>query len=182
MDDAIAHAPVALFFQQLVQARLDTLLPPGSRVLRVGTGEAVSKGGGGFDGAYVCIREDSDLSVVGAAIAGAVRPGAPVVVRLPGPWPLPALIERTLTGGGERRVRTHPTPSEARAELGPAFEWTDSYALGVVLPGSAHDQWATDHPQMFGLLAALERAVRRWPGLRQLGDQNVLEGRRRERA
>lgn len=182
MDSAIAHAPVALFFQQVMQARLDALLPPGSRVLRVGTGEAVSASGGGFDGAYVCIPEDSDLSVVGAAIAGAVRPGAPVVIRLPGPWPLPAVIERTLTGVGERRSRTLPTPSEARAELGPAFEWTDSYALGVLVPGSAHDGWARDHPQAFGLLAALERAVRRWPGLRQLGDENVLEGRRRERA
>jgi hypothetical protein len=39
-----------------------------------------------------------------------------------------------------------------------------------------------DHPQAFGLLAALERAVRRWPGLRQLGDLSVLEGRRREPA
>jgi hypothetical protein len=181
MADAIAHAPVALFFQQVMQARLDALLPPGSRELRVGTGEAVSARGGGFDGAYVSVHEDLDLAAVGAAVAGAIRPGAPVVIRLPGPWPLPAVIQRTLTGIGERRDRGH-TPSEARAELGPAFEWTDSYALGVLVPGSGHDRWAADHPQAFGLLAALERAVRRWPGLRQLGDQNVLEGRRRERA
>jgi hypothetical protein len=52
----------------------------------------------------------------------------------------------------------------------------------VLVPGPAQGQWAADHPQTFGVLAALERGVRRWPGLRELGDLSVLEGRRREPA
>src|SRR4029077_1092598 len=115
-----------------------------------------------------------------------------VVVSLPGPWPLPATIRRTLTGVGDARRRRASafgeappavaTPAEARSALGAAFEWTDSYALGVLLPGPDQEGWAADHPQAFGLLAALERAMRRWPGLRQLGDLSVLEGRRRDAA
>jgi hypothetical protein len=115
-----------------------------------------------------------------------------VVLSLPGPWPLPATIRRTLTGVGHARRRRASvfgeaplavaTPAEVRSALGAAFEWTDSYALGVLLPGPDQEGWAADHPQAFGLLAALERAVRRWPGLRHLGDLSVLEGRRRDAA
>jgi hypothetical protein len=191
--------PVALVFRHVVQARLAVLFPEGARVLHVECGtreEAVAQAaaGGEFDGAYVSLGALglADLRAVGAALAAALRPGAWVVVSMPGPWPLPAVILRTLTGVGvERRSRASrfgeappalATPSEARSVLGAAFEITDSYALGVVLPGPAQEQWAADHPQAFGLLAALERAVRRWPGLRQLGDLSVLEGRRREPA
>jgi hypothetical protein len=191
--------PVALVFRHVVQARLAVLFPEGARVLHVecSTREeaaALVAAGGEFDGAYVSLGALglADLRAVGAALAAALRPGSWVVVSMPGPWPLPAVIRRTLTGVGvERRSRASrfglappalATPAEARTALGAAFEITDSYALGVVLPGPAQEQWAADHPQAFGLLAALERAVRRWPGLRQLGDLSVLEGRRREPA
>jgi len=191
--------PVALMFRHVVQARLDVLFPPGARVLDVEcrTGEetaALAAKGSGFDGAHVSLGALglADLRAVGAALAAAVRPGAAILVSMPGPWPLPAVIRRTLTGaGGERRRRGArfgeappgvATPAQARTALGAAFEITDCYALGVFLPGPAQEQWTADHPQAFGLRAALERAVRGWPGLRQLGDLSVLEGRRRETA
>jgi hypothetical protein len=88
------------------------------------------------------------------------------------------VIRRTLTGLGEPRA-PHPTLAEARAALGSAFDWTDAYALGVFMPGPDQQRWAAEHPQWLGLLAALERSVRRWPGLRHLGELSVLEGRRR---
>jgi len=156
--------------------------------------EMIQAAGGGFDGAYVNLgaRGPADLPRVGAALAAALRAGASIVVSLAGSWPLPNVIRRTLTGVGEQRRRRDvhfaegppavATPSEARTALGSAFEWTDSYALGVLVPAPAQGQWAADHPQTFGVLAALERGVRRWPGLRQLGDASVLEGRRREPA
>ena len=156
--------------------------------------EMIHAAGGGFDGAYVNLgaRGPADLPRVGAALAAALRAGGSIVVSLAGSWPLPHMIRRTLTGVGERRRRRDvhfaegppavATPSEARTVLGPAFEWTDSYALGVLVPAPAQGQWAADHPQTFGVLAALERGVRRWPGLRDLGDLSVLEGRRREPA
>jgi hypothetical protein len=208
--------PVGLFFRHVLEARLEALFPRGARVLHVGCGpegealalaargirvvgielspEMIQAAGGGFDGAYANLgaRGPADLPRVGAALAAALRAGASIVVSLAGSWPLPNVIQRTLTGVGEQRRRRDvhfaegppavATPSEARTALGPAFEWTDSYALGVLLPAPAQGQWAADHPQTFGVLAALERGVRRWPGLRQLGDASVLEGRRREPA
>jgi hypothetical protein len=191
--------PVALVFRHVVEARLAVLFPEGARVLRVEcrTREeavALAAAGAGFDGACVSLGAIglAELRAVAAALAAALRPGAWVVVSMAGPWPLPAVIRKTLTGVGlERRSRASrfgeapaglATPAEARTALGAAFEITDSYALGVVVPGPAQEQWAADHPQAFGLLAALERAVRRWPVLRQLGDLSVLEGRRREPA
>jgi len=156
--------------------------------------EMIQAAGGGFDGAYVNLgaRGSADLARVGAALAAALRAGASIVVSLAGSCPLPNVIRRTLTGVGEERRRRDvhfaegppavATPSEARRALGPAFEWTDSYALGVLVPAPAQGQWAADHPQTFGVLAALANGVRRWPGLRQLGDASVLEGRRREPA
>jgi hypothetical protein len=208
--------PVTLFFRHVLEARLEALFPRGARVLHVGGGpgeeavalaargvlmvgvdpspEAIQAAGGGFDGAYATLgaQGPADLPRVGAALAPALRAGAAVLVSLAGPWPLPNVIRRTLTGVGEGRRRRDgrfaesppavASPSEARTALGAAFEWTDAYALGVLVPGPAQERWAADHPQTFGVLAAVERAVRRWPGLRQLGDLSVLEGRRREPA
>jgi SAM-dependent methyltransferase len=138
--------------------------------------------GSAFDGAYSTFGAlgGADLPRTGAALAAALRPGAAVVISLLGPWPLPAVIRRTLTGMGDPRPLSYPTLAQARAALGRGLDWTDAYALGVLVPGPDHERWVADHPQAFGILAALERAVRRWPGLRQLGDRTVLEGRRKE--
>jgi hypothetical protein len=190
--------PIVLLFRHTVEARLEALFGRGDRVLDLGGGEtalalaargirvasvdaeSLVAAGGGFDGAYADLGAPSNASLlaVGTALAAALRPGAAIVVRLPGPWPLPAVIRRTLTGLGEPRPR-RPTLAEARAALGSAFDWTDAYALGVLVPGPEQERWAAEHPQSLGVLAALERSVRRWPGLRQLGELSVLEGRRR---
>ncbi len=154
--------------------------------------EDLAVAGGGFDGAYSNFGalNCADLRAAGSALAAALRPGAPVLLSLLGPWPLPAVVRRLLTGLGQpRRGRpprvaglpvavAYPTLAEARRALGPSLVWTDAYALGVLLPGPEHAPWTAGHPQAFGLLAALERGLRRWPGLRQLGDHVVLEGRR----
>jgi hypothetical protein len=206
--------PAGLLFRHVVQARLEDLLRHGDRVLQLGGGtgadallpasravrvvriegvEGLAAAGTEFDGAYSVsgALDAADLRVVGAALALALRPGAPVVLGLRGPWPLPAVLRRVLTGVGDpRRPRSAranggppawgpPTIAEARAALGPGLVWTGAFALGVLVPGPEQERWVSDHPQGFALLAALERVVRRWPGLRQLGDQVVLEGRRR---
>jgi hypothetical protein len=180
----VAPNPIVLLFRHVVEARLAALFGRGDRVLRVAgvDAEKMISAGGGFDGAFVDLGVPSgvSLSAVGAAMAAALRPGAAIVVRLPGRWPLPAVIRRTLTAIGEPRPG-HPTLAEARAALGSEFDWTDAYALGVLVPGPDQGRWAEEHPQSLGLLAALERGVRRWPGLRALGELSVLEGRRRPR-
>jgi hypothetical protein len=57
--------------------------------------------------------------------------------------------------------------------------WRRGFALGVLLPGRRQWAWTLEHPQAFGGLAALEKLVRAWPGLRSLGEITVLEGVRR---
>jgi SAM-dependent methyltransferase len=155
--------------------------------------ESVAEIDGPFDGAYSDFGalNRADLAVVGRALAGALRPGAPVLLSLMGPWPLPAAVARALTGMGESRrgseprladlpvAATYPSPREAREALGPAFVWRGGFALGVLLPGPAQAGFAERNPQVFGLLAMLESVCRGWPLLRALGDYHVLEGVRR---
>jgi SAM-dependent methyltransferase len=200
---ADAGNPVALLLRHVVQARLEALFRRGDRVLDLGGGrgadalflasrgvrvvgldpsreaiEAAATVGGRFDGAYASSGLDgADLSALGSALAVALRPGAPVLLSLRGPRPLPGTLRRALTGLGEPRPAC-PTLAQARRALGPALRWTDAYALGVLLPAPENGAWAAEHAQAFGILAALERAVRHWPLLRQLGDRAVLEGRR----
>ncbi|HUG53524.1 MAG TPA: class I SAM-dependent methyltransferase [Vicinamibacteria bacterium] len=154
--------------------------------------EEASSVGGPFDGAYSNFGalNHADLRAVGLALARALRPEAPVLLSLRGPWPLPAVLRRALTAEGARRRErpspgavplgslAYPTVREAQRALGPAFRWTGVSALGVLLPASGPGRWAADHPQAFGVFAALERGVRGWPVLRHLGDHVVLEGRR----
>lgn len=168
--------------------------PPEARLsFETRAAEDVAGLGGGFDGAYSDFGalNCADLVAVGAGLARALRPGAPVLLSLMGPWPLPALLERALTGRGEARGRRdpvvagvpvpaeYPPPGEVRRLLGPAFAWRGGFALGVLLPGPEHAAWAWRNPQAFGVLAILEGFVRRWPILRALGDHVVLEGLRR---
>lgn len=154
--------------------------------------ESVASLGEGFDGAYSDFGalNCTALGTVGEGLARVLRPGAPLLLCAIGPWPLPALFGRALFGSGPFRrpvpdvagvpvpIR-HLTPSALRQALGPAFVWTDAWAQGVLVPGPMHERWTRRHPQAFGVLAAAERVVRRWPGLRSLGDHAVVEGHRR---
>jgi SAM-dependent methyltransferase len=168
-------------------------LAPEALVIEARVAEDVGELPGPFDGASSNFGalNCADLRRVGAGLAGVLRPGAPVVLSLMGPSPLPQTLKQLLTGRGERRgsrdprvsgiaVPTgYPTVREAQALLGPAFVWRDVFALGVLLPDPSHEAWAQEHPQAFGILAAVEGSVRRWPALRALGDHVVLEGLRR---
>ena len=156
--------------------------------------EDAAGAGSGFDGAYSGFGalNCAELPAVAAALAAALRPGAAVLLSLMGPRPLPGLVERALTGRGEApRGRrdpnvggvplsvSYPGLREVKRSFGPSFAWTGAFALGVLIPGPGHAGWASRHPQSFGLLAALESVVRRWPILRGLGDHVVVEGVRR---
>lgn len=159
-------------------------------VFTLGAAEEVAQLGTGFDGAYSNFGALNccDLARVGEGLTRVMRPGGRVLFSVLGPWPLPALIERAVTGIGEIRGRAeprvggltvparYPSPAEARRLFGPGFQWSGLVALGVLVPGPVHADWAVRNPQTFGVLAALEGTVRAWPGLRALGDHYVLEG------
>jgi SAM-dependent methyltransferase len=154
--------------------------------------EDVAAAGSGFDGAYSDFGavNCAALGTLGEGLARALRPGAPLIVSAIGRWPLPALAARSLGLGGRTRSESPRVggaavparclgPRELRETLGPAFAWRGAFALGVLVPGPPQEGWIARHPLAFGLLAAIEGIVRRWPGLRNLGDHVVIEGVRR---
>jgi SAM-dependent methyltransferase len=148
---------------------------------------------GPFDAAYsdFGVLNCADLAAVGRGLAGVLASGAPVLLSVMGPRPLPAGLERALTARGEARGRSlprvggvpvpvhHPTQRRVREAFGGAFAWRRSFALGVLVPAPNHGAWAARHPLAFAALTALEGLVRDWPLLRGLGDHLVLEGVRR---
>lgn len=154
--------------------------------------EDVAGAGHGFDGAYSGFGalNCSALSSVARGLAAALKPAAPVILSLLGARPLPALVERALTGRGAGRRRhaprvggielpvEYPASGDIVRAFGGEFAWSGAFALGVLVPGPAHARWVQRHPQAFGLLAALEGVVRGWPLLRSLGDHLVVEGER----
>jgi hypothetical protein len=171
--------PAVQFFRAVFQQRVAAIFPAGARVLDLAGPLDGLRAERPWDGAHAApgSLDGADLGALGAALAGCLRAEAPVVLCLPGPLPLPALLQRALRARGAWR-RGQPAVAAARA-LGREFVWTGSFGIGLLVPGAAQRDWIVEHPQTFGVLAALERPVRRWPLVRDLGEQLVLEGRRR---
>jgi SAM-dependent methyltransferase len=134
---------------------------------------------GAWSGAYLGLAatRERDWSQEGALLAHCLRSGAAVLLCAPGRFPLPAVIERALRGRGARGVC--PSPTTVIHALGPAFSWDAIRGFGILVPGPRHRGWIEDHPQTFGILAAVERLIRGWPLVAELGDTLVLEGQRR---
>jgi hypothetical protein len=156
-------SPVGLLFRHVLEERARTLFPLASRVLDVP--REAAEPGTLFDGAYAGpgALDGVDLQALGRALAAALRPGAPVLLCL------------RLRPPGARG----PGPRKARERLGTDFVWRGAFGLGVLVPGEEREEWVRRHPQAFGVLAALEGVVRRWPLFREAGDYAVLEGARR---
>ena len=162
-DEALGPNPVTLLFHHVFRQRMETLFAARARVADLGSFDLGSARD--LDGAFAGpgALEGGDLAALGRALAAALRPGAPVLLCL-GPWP-----------SGAHRLGFH----ETRARLGPALVWHGAFALGVVVPGESAQGWVRGHPQAFGVLAAVEGLVRRWPVLRAGGRYTVIEGARR---
>jgi len=206
MDDR-PPAPADLLFRYVFEERLAALFPRGSCVLdlggevgphglflnargvRVEGGSTAVGGRSGWDGAFFGLGAPAHRVLDSAAeLQDRLRPGAAVLLSLPGPLvrdPLP----RTLPGRdvrpassprppGEGSVRL-PRARDVRRSLGPAFRWRGGFALGVVVRSPRQPDWAERHPEGFGLLAAVEKLARRWPLFRALGIHVVMEGVRR---
>ena len=162
-EDRPGPNPVCLLFRNVAENRARRLFPAGGRVLvlpDVPADTSVT-----FDAAYAGpgALDHADLVALGRKLAAALRSGAPVLLCL----------------GRTRSAATTPGPREARARLGDAFEWKAAFGFGILLPGEPREAWVRRHPQAFGILAALEGIVRRWPLVRSLGDHIALEGWRR---
>lgn len=182
--------PVSLLFRYVLDERRRSLFPRGARVLEIGGDFAAafpSLRGARYDAAWAGPGALDGVEPFHAAsfLAGALARGAPLLLCVRNPRPLPGLLARALTGEGDwqgrRAVRmggrpVPPSPRDVREAFGPGFAWRGGFALGLLLPAPGHAAWAAESPQLFGLLAAAEGLLRRQPLLRRLGTFVALEG------
>jgi hypothetical protein len=169
---AEAEGAIALYFAHVAAETLRPCLARGQRVLDFGdragnfaphlraAGVAVEREPTGmYDGAFAEVRDWDGARERARSLADRLRPGAPVLIRL------------------ERRPGQ--TVERVRQELGPAFSWERSSALGLLVPGEALSGWAESHPHAFAVLCALEGVLRSWPPFSRGGREALLLGRRR---
>jgi hypothetical protein len=161
-SESVGPNPVTLLFRHVFAARAQVLLAGRPRVLDLGRATDLGSQRD-LDGAFAGpgVLDGADLAALGRALAPALRSGAPLILCLP------------------HRAAGRVGLREARARLGPEFLWRDAFSLGAIVPAEARQDWVRGHPQAFGVLAAAERLVRRWPLLRAAGDYLVIEGVRR---
>jgi SAM-dependent methyltransferase len=137
-------------------------------------------------GAINCV---ADLEALGAALAGRLEAGAPLLFVPMGPlvpWEWfwygmraePRKAFRRLRRGGVewRGCRIHyPSPRQLAARLRPGFIARHARPLGLWLPPSYASAWLNRRPRLLQAMLRLERHAQRWPPLAALADHYVFE-------
>jgi len=142
-----------------------------------------------FDGAFSnfaglnCV---SDLRPVARGLARLLRPGAPALLVLFGPFPPGevvvelvrrnprAAVRRLARGevaarlGGRRFTVRYHRPREVARAFAPWFRLRRTRGIGVFVPPSAAEPWISRHPRLVAALEALDRAAA--APLARLGD------------
>lgn len=141
---------------------------------------AAARGDGAFDGAFsnfAALNCVPDLRAVGRGLARALRPGAPALLVLFGPFAPGEVAVQLLRGdaaaafrrvrrgdvparlrGWEFTVRYH-RPAEVAAALRPWFRPVRRRGIGVFVPPSAAEPWISGHPHLLHVLEAADRLV-----------------------
>jgi ubiquinone/menaquinone biosynthesis C-methylase UbiE len=148
-----------------------------------------------FDGAYSnfsglnCL---SDLRPVARDLASLVRPGGHVLMCV---WSRVCVGElvwyllhgetnkafRRFSGKSQARVGgltitvSYPTVGEVQRAFAPWFELKDRCAIGLFVPPSYVESWASRHSAMIGYLEKMDGVFAKFPVLRDLGDHVLLE-------
>lgn len=145
-----------------------------------------------FDGAlsnFGALNCVADLGTVAAGLAAVLRPGAPAVLCVMGPW-VPwewlwylvrgrpgTAFRRLRPGGAEWRGMTvrYPSIGGLKRVFQPAFEVRRLSAVGALLPPSYAEGWAARNPRWIERLDRWERHFEtRWP-LPWLADHYLIE-------
>src|SRR6185295_8685457 len=142
-----------------------------------------------FDGAFsnfAALNCVADLRPVARGLARLLRPGAPALLVLFGPFPPGELVVELLRrnpraavrrlargevaarlGGRHFPVRYH-RPGEVARAFAPWFRLRRTRGIGVFVPPSAAEPWISRHPRFLGVLEAMDRAAA--APLARLGD------------
>lgn len=181
---------------RMVQQARRRLQPLGGRVHHLGAAEAAELEGP-FDGAYSsfgALNCEPDLEAVAQGLAGLVRPGGWVVLgvmaRRPvfeAAWHLargrwadarrrwsPGWHEVHVSFGAPAVPVRYFTLTELLAAFRPVFRLRQALALPLLLPPPHLQAFFARHRTWFRRLEPLERRLRGWPLLRELGDHLVV--------
>jgi len=154
-----------------------------------------------FDGAFsnfAALNCVTDLRPVARGLARLLRPGAPALLVLFGPFPPGELVVELLRrnprsavrrlarrevaarlGGRHFTVRYH-RPREVARAFAPWFRLRRTRGIGVFVPPSAAEPWISRHPRLVGALEALDRAAA--APLARLGDHLLFHLERTDAA
>lgn len=148
--------------------------------------------GAPFDGAFSsfgALNCVADLPSAARGLASVLRPGAPLLLGVMGPFCLAETLRflargeprkafrRFRRGGVEwRGLRvSYPSPAALGRTLSPAFSITRLGALGALLPPTEAEAWARRHPRLLDRLDRWERRLETaWP-LPRIADHYLLE-------
>jgi len=145
-----------------------------------------------FDGAFSnfgglnCV---ADLAGVARGLAARLRPGAPLLLCVMGPyvpWEWLHLLVRCRPSEAFRRLRRggtqwrgltvrYPSIRRLRQDFAPGFRLTRVSAVGALLPTTELGGWARRHPRLLSSLARLERRFDTLPPLPWLADHYLAE-------
>lgn len=154
-----------------------------------------------FDGAFsnfAALNCVADLRPVARGLARLLRPGAPALLVLFGPFPPGEVVVELLRrnpraavrrlargdvaarlGGKHFTVRYH-RPREIARAFAPWFRPRRTRGIGVFVPPSAAEPWISRHPRLLGALEALDRAAA--APLARLGDHLLFHLERTDAA
>lgn len=156
-------------------------------------------GGALFDGAlsdFGALNCVADLPALAGALARLLRPGAPLVTVVMGPfcaWELAwfaahgqprAALRRWPRGGRPARVAGrpltvhYPSPRALALAFAPWFHLRRRWGLGVALPTSEAAAWVEARPRMARWLTWLEDRSAALPAAAWIADHHVTELRR----
>jgi ubiquinone/menaquinone biosynthesis C-methylase UbiE len=183
---------------QVAEGRIAALpAPSGSVQLRLLAAEDISSlGGRPFDGAFSnfgavnCVEDVAKLAI---DLAVLLRPGATVVLCLMGPlcvWETVWYLlhgnvakafrrfhqqgtEARLADGTVFRVK-YPTTRFLRHVFAPEFRLKAIRGVGVLVPPSYLEPWASRFPGMLRLAANADQLLGRCPGIRMAADHVLL--------
>jgi len=175
---ASAAPPATVAFQTLPNERLSEL-----------TSQAL------FDGAFSnfsglnCV---ADIPLVAASLGKRLRPGGVAILCVSTRFCLwetlwfllcgqPQKAFRRISGLAVARIHDsavpvfYPTVQEWSSSLAPHFRLRSVRAVGLFVPPSYAETWASGHRRAVSLLEQLDRALGAWPVLHSVGDHVLLE-------
>ena len=165
------------------------------RLVRLGAEELEREAtalGAPFDGAFSSFGAFNcvgDVPSAARGLASALRPGAPLLLGVMGPFCLVETLRFLLRGEPRkafRRLRhggvewrglrvSYPSPGTVARALAPAFRVTRLGALGALLPPTEAEDWTRRHERLLDRLDRWERRLETtWP-LPRISDHYLLE-------